>query len=73
MSTAQQPRYRVTVHELDGNIQTLVMDAEGDGFHAAVGTLHHGRLQGDHGVAGPPHLLQHLADLINDNPTGTPR
>ncbi len=66
------PRYRVVVHELHGPTDTIVMHAEGEGFHAAVGTLHHARLQADHGAAGPPHLLHHLAELITNNPTGGP-
>lgn len=72
MSAARRPRYRIVVVELDDGREHPVMHAEGDGFHAATGTLHHGRLQGEHGVAGPPHLLAHLAELIAHNPTGTP-
>lgn len=71
MSAAPKPRYRIVVVELNGDTENSVMHAEGDGFHAAIGTLHHGRLQGEHGVAGPPHLLAHLAELIAHNPSGS--
>ena len=63
-------RYRVTVTELVGDTATVVMDATGAGFHAAVGDLEHARLRAEHGIGGPPHLLEHLAQLIADHPTG---
>jgi hypothetical protein len=48
----------------------VVMDATGAGFHAAVGDLEHAHLRAEHGIGGPPHLLEHLAQLIADHPTG---
>jgi hypothetical protein len=63
-------RYRVTVTELVDDTATVVMDATGAGFHAAVGDLEHARLRAEHGIGGPPHLLEHLAQLIADHPTG---
>lgn len=63
-------RYRVTVTELVDDTATMVMDATGAGFHAAVGDLDHDRLRAEHGIGGPPHLLEHLAQLIADHPTG---
>jgi hypothetical protein len=63
-------RYRVTVTELVDDTATVVMDATGAGFHAAVGDLDHARLRAEHGTGGPPHLLEHLAQLIADHPTG---
>jgi hypothetical protein len=46
------------------------MDAWGNGFHAIVyDSTPPGRLQGEHGKGGPPHLREHLADLITGNPT----
>jgi hypothetical protein len=63
-------RYRVTVTELVDDTTTVVMDATGAGFHAAVGDLDHARLRAEHGTGGPPHLLEHLAQLIADHPTG---
>ena len=68
-----QVRYRVTVAELAGDTATVVMDATGDGFHAAVGDLDGDRLLAEHGIGGDPHLLQHLAELIADHPTGSHR
>jgi hypothetical protein len=63
-------RYRVTVTEVVDGAATVVMDATGAGFHAAVGDLEGGRLRAEHGIGGPPHLLEHLAELIADHPTG---
>lgn len=39
----------------------------------AVGDLADGRLPAEHGIGGPPHLLEHLAQLIADHPTGRHR
>ncbi len=61
-------RYRVTVAEVIGDTATVVMDATGAGFHAAVGDLDNDRLLAEHGIGGPPHLLEHLAELIADHP-----
>lgn len=63
-------RYRVTVTELVDDTAIVVMDATGAGFHAAVGDLEHAHLRAEHGIGGPPHLLEHLAQLIADHPTG---
>jgi hypothetical protein len=62
-------RYHITVTELVDGQLTIVMDATGEAFHAIVGTLdpRTARLHGDAGKGGPPHLLEHLADLITDN------
>jgi hypothetical protein len=62
-------RYHITVTEhTDGQPTTTVMDASGAAFHAIVGDIRTpGRLQADYGKAGPPHLLEHLADLITNN------
>jgi hypothetical protein len=66
-------RYRVTVAELVGEHATVVMDATGAGFHAAVGEYDGDRLLVEHGVGGDPHLLEHLAELVADHPTGRHR
>jgi hypothetical protein len=68
-----QVRYRVTVAELVGDTATVVMEATGAGFHAAVGDLDGDRLLAEHGVGGDPHLLEHLAELIANHPTGRHR
>jgi hypothetical protein len=69
----QVVRYRVTVAELVGDTATVVMEATGAGFHAAVGELDGDRLLAEHGVGGEPHLLEHLAELIANHPTGRHR
>lgn len=47
-------RCRVIVHELDGEqTDTILMDAEGEAFQAAVGVEHEGRMRGERGVGGP--------------------
>jgi hypothetical protein len=68
-----QVRYRVTVAELVGDSATVVMEATGAGFHAAVGDLDGDRLLAEHGAGGDPHLLEHLAELIANHPTGRHR
>jgi hypothetical protein len=65
--------YRVTVAELVDGAATVVMDGHRAGFHAAVGDLEGDRLLAEHGVGGDPHLLEHLAELIADHPTGRHR
>jgi hypothetical protein len=67
-----QVRYHVTVIEIVDGQPTTVMDAWGSGFHAIVGDINTpGHLHAEHGKSGPPHLLEHLADLITNNPTYT--
>ena len=47
-------RYRVTVAEIIGGVATVVMDATGAGFHAAVGHYDDDRLLVEHGIGGDP-------------------
>lgn len=73
---ATSPHYRIIVYELDADTQTetVIMDAQGEAFHVAVGSHGEGgRMSGDHGVGGYVHLLEHLANLIADHPTGSTR
>jgi hypothetical protein len=63
-------RYRVTVTELVDDTATVVMDATGPEFPAAVGDLDHAGLRAEHGIGGPPYLLEHLAQLIAGHPIG---
>jgi hypothetical protein len=44
-------RYRVTVAELIDGAATVIMDATGAGFHAAVGDLDGDHLPVEHGIA----------------------
>lgn len=65
------PRYRVVAYELEGEHATVVMDASGDGFVAAVGTiLAEGRMQGEFGGAGPADVQAHIALLIANESEG---
>ena len=66
-------RYRVTVAELVGEHATVVMDSTGAGFHADVGEYDCDRLLVEHCVGGDPPLLEHLAELVADHPTGRHR
>jgi hypothetical protein len=68
-------RYRVIVYDLDGEEQTesVIMDAEGEAFQAAVGSLHDGRMIGERSVGGSANLRGHLADLIADSPIRSTR
>jgi hypothetical protein len=66
-------RYHIIVAELVGGHATVVMDATGAGFHAAVGDYDGDHLLVEHGVGGDPHLLEHLAELIAHHPTGRHR
>lgn len=73
---AGSPRYRIVVYELDTEteVETLINDFEGEAFHVAVGSHSgEGRMSGEHGVGGPVHLLEHLAELVADRPTGSTR
>lgn len=79
---AASPRYRVIVYEVsaDAEIETdaVIMDAQGEAFHVAVGSLREGslnkgRMSGERCAGGPTQLCGHLADLIADNATGPPR
>lgn len=53
--------YRVLCYELCGSEQRVVMDATGEGFIAATGTISAGRLRGELLSAGGEELQAHLA------------
>jgi hypothetical protein len=62
-------RYRVVVYQLDNGNQNVVMDSSGDGYIAATGTATPAdHMTGDIGGAGPPDILEDLADLIAQEP-----
>src|SRR5262245_56297160 len=42
------------------------------GFHAPVGGLEHPHLSAEHGVGGPLHLLEHLAQLTTTHRLSQP-
>jgi hypothetical protein len=59
------PGYRVVVYETDGEQETVVMDARGIAFVAALATgAAHGRLTGELGAGGRQEVKEHLCDLI---------
>lgn len=63
--------FRVVVYDTTGTQPTIIGQIDGDAFHVAVGHYQGQRIQGQHGSGGDPHLLEHLAQLIADNPTGS--
>ena len=67
------PRYRIVAHELIGDTETVIMDATGANFIAAVGTINGEHLNGQLGHAGDPHELEHVADLITNTFTRKPK
>lgn len=46
------------------------MDATGDGYHAAVGHFEGNELVAQHSAGGHPEILEMLAEVIADSPTG---
>lgn len=65
------PRYRVVAYELRDERATVVMDATGAGFVAAVGTIvAEGTMRGELGGAGPADLQAHIALLIANESEG---
>jgi hypothetical protein len=64
---ARADRYRIVVYERQSGDEQIVMDATGEAFLAAVGTvLHSGRMTGEVGSGGPQTIQQHLADLVGE-------
>jgi len=67
----QGPHYfRVVVFALEGDEERIVMEGTGTGHHAAVGYFDGRKVVAKHSVGGPPNVLQFLADVITDYPTG---
>ncbi len=61
-------RYRVVCYELLGGRESIVMDATGEGFVAATGSISSGTMRGELSGAGPPELQAHIALMIaNDD------
>ena len=59
-----RPRYRVVCYELAGGRESVVMEATGEGFVAATGTMSGGRMRGELSGAGPSELQAHIALMI---------
>jgi hypothetical protein len=59
--------YRVLCYELRGDREVPVVDENGAGFVAPVGTIDDGILHGDLWSGGPQELQAHLALAIADD------
>ncbi|MGH8883680.1 MAG: hypothetical protein ACRDYX_00590 [Egibacteraceae bacterium] len=60
-------RYRMVVTERrDPHTTTVVLDADGDAFVAAIGYARNGRLTGQQGHGGTSEHVHDLAHLIAD-------
>jgi hypothetical protein len=61
-------RYRIVCHELEGDQQTVILDATAQGFIAVTGTIdENNTMRGEGTHAGPLPLLRRLARLIADD------
>lgn len=61
-------RYRVVCYELEGDQQTVILDATARGFIAVTGTIaEDGTMHGEGTHAGPLTLRRRLASLIADD------
>jgi hypothetical protein len=73
-SPARQPKVthpiRVVVYVRTANKSKIVMDASGDGYHAAVGYFEGNELVAQHSVGGGLEVMEMLAEIIGDRPTG---
>ncbi len=58
------PRYRVVCYERAPEGERVLMDATGEGFIAAVGTISAVRMAGEIGRGGPTDVQEHIALLI---------
>jgi hypothetical protein len=63
-------RFRVVVYAIEEGNERVVMEGTGTGHHAAVGYFDGKKVVGKHSVGGPPAVLNALAQLIADYPTG---
>ncbi len=58
-------RYRIVCYELEGDTETVILDATADAVIAATGTLEeNGTIRGQGTNAGPLPLLKRIARLI---------
>jgi hypothetical protein len=61
-------RYRIVCYELEGDKQTVILDATARGFIAVTGTIdENNTMRGEGTNAGPLPLLRRLARLIADD------
>ncbi len=63
-----ETRYRIVCYELEGDQQTVILDATARGFIAVTGTTaDDGTMRGEGTHAGPLTLQRRLARLIADD------
>ncbi|MGO9971569.1 MAG: hypothetical protein ACLP01_01815 [Solirubrobacteraceae bacterium] len=61
-------RYRIVCYELEGDTETVILDATADALIAVTGTLdENGTMRGQGTNAGPLSLLKRIARLIVDD------
>jgi len=61
-------RYRIVCYELEGDQQTVILDATARAFIAVTGTIaENGTMRGEGTHAGPLTLRRRLARLIADD------
>jgi hypothetical protein len=61
---------RVVVYVRTATTSKKVLDVAGDAFHAAVGHFEGDELVAHHSSGGDPEILEMLAEIVSDNPTG---
>jgi hypothetical protein len=63
-----ETRYRIVCHELEGDQETVILDATAQAFIAVNGTIdEHNTMRGQGTHAGPLPLLRRLASIIADD------
>ena len=61
---------RVVVYVRTATTSKKVLDVAGDAFHAAIGHFEGNELVAHHSTGGDPEILEMLAEIVSDNPTG---
>ena len=61
---------RVVVYVRTASTSKKVLDVAGDAFHAAIGHFEGNELVAHHSTGGDPEILEMLAEIVSDNPTG---
>jgi hypothetical protein len=63
-----ETRYRIVCYELEGDNETVILDASAQAFIAVTGTIdEHNTMTGRGTHAGPLPLLRRLASIIADD------
>lgn len=68
----RQPTHpiRVVVYVRTATTSKKVLDVAGDAFHAAIGHFEGEELVAHHSSGGNPEILEMLAEVVANNPTG---